>query len=180
MKKKYQVYYHNFSKSNPPEYETLIILGNPANKHGKPGRILKSRLDVALSYFQIQQIDTILVTGSANYNEFEEAKVQRKYLIENGIDEKLIIKEKLSKSTPDNALFSSRITNKLNKNNIAIVTSHHHKSRTEFIFKHYYDKFKIITPYPTYLTVLKNIPYYVFNQYLLYKMKKGDDRLNRK
>ena len=174
----YKVY--NIGKPTEKEEETLVILGNPATREGQPSAILKSRLDTALAYLSQHNIRKIVVTGKATYNQFEEAETQKQYLLSHNISETLIIKECDSTSTPDNALYVCRLTKKLNLANIVVVTSHYHKERTQYIFNHYFDNYKIVTPNPTINYILKNMPYYLWDKYCLYRTKKGDDRLKRK
>ena len=173
--------YEEYNINNPKsKVETLIILGNPSKKDGTPGDIMKSRLDIAIIYCLNSTTKNIITTGKANYNEFEEAEVQKQYLINNNIPENIIIKESESSSTPDNALFTFRLAKTLDIDNIAIVTSHFHKKRTQFIFSHYFKNFKIITPKPTRIYKIKNLPFYIWEIYCLYKIRQGDERLKRR
>ena len=174
---KYKEYHINHPKSN---VETLIILGNPSKKDGTPGDILKSRLDTAIRYYLNSPAKNIITTGKANYNEFEEAEVQKQYLINNNIPENIIIKESESSSTPDNALFTFRLAKTLDIDNIAIVTSHFHKKRSQFIFSHYFKDYKIVTPKPTLFYIIKNLPFYIWEIYCYYRIKQGDERLKRR
>lgn len=167
---RYKIY--EINHPNKEESETLIILGNPATKTGQPSSILKSRLNTALDYIHQNNVQKIIVTGKATYNQFEEADVQKKYLIKNGIPEDLIIKENNSSSTPDNALYTYRLTKQFNLENIVIVTSHYHKDRTQYIFNHYFTSYKIVTPTPDILYIFKNFPYYIWDKYCLYRTKK--------
>jgi len=173
--------YKEYNINNPgSNVETLIILGNPSKKEGTPSVILKSRLDIAIRYYLNGTVKNIITTGKANYNEFEEAEVQKQYLVNNNIPENIIIKESESSSTPDNALFAFRLVKTLGIDNIAIVTSHFHKKRSQFIFSYYFKDFKIVTPMPTLIYKIKNLPYYIWEIYCLYRIKQGDERLKRR
>ena len=175
---KYKIYEIN----NPAkeECETMVILGFPATGKGQPGFVLKSRLETALQYIRQHKVDKIVVTGKATHNRFEEAGVQKEYLMKHNIAGDRIIKENESASTPDNALYTFRLTRQLNLKNIVIVTSHYHKRRTQYIFNHYFQSYKIITPLPGAWHVVKHLPYYLWDIFALYRLKKGDDRLARK
>jgi vancomycin permeability regulator SanA len=175
---RYTVYEINNPKNQG--LETLIILGSPATNGGLPSTILKSRLDTALAYLQKNTVQKIIVTGKAVYNQFEEAEVQREYLIKNGILDNIIIKENNSASTTDNALYVYRLAKQLNLKDIVVVTSHYHRERAQYIFSHYFDSYKIVTSVPGIFSVVKNMPYYLWDKYCLYRTKQGDDRLQRK
>ena len=174
---KYKIYTVNSCADSD---ETLVILGNPANKDGTPSSILKSRLDAALYYFREHSVRNIIVTGRANYNEFEESEVQKQYLINHGIPQNIIIKENKSTSTPDNALYTYRIAKELDLKNIVVITSHYHKKRSQYIFNHYFSSYKIVTPYPSIFYVIKNIVYYLWDKYCLFKTRQKDERLERR
>lgn len=133
-----------------------------------------------MAYFNQNKIGKIIVTGKAVYNRFEEAEVQKKYLISHHVPENVILKENESANTADNALYTSRLVQQLHLKNIVIVTSHYHKKRAQYIFSHYFHSFKIVTPFPGIFYRLKNLPFYLWDMYCLKRTKKGDDRLQRK
>jgi uncharacterized SAM-binding protein YcdF (DUF218 family) len=182
QKSKNQMTYTVYEINNPINQglETVIVLGSPATNVGLPGPILKSRLDTMLAYLQQNTVQKIIVTGKAVYNQFEESEVQRQYLLQHGVPDDIIIKENNSTSTPDNALYTFRLARQLNLKNIVVVTSHYHKARAQYIFSHYFNSYKIITPSSGIFSVIKNLPYYLWDAYCLYRTKRGDDRLQRR
>lgn len=118
----------------------MVVLGFPANEDGTPSSLLKYRLDKALSVFKKEKIDRIIVTGGAVQNKYPEAEVMKKYLIQKGISEKIIITETRAKSTFGNALYSSRILKELNAQNPVIVTSEEHEERAGQMFSIFISK----------------------------------------
>lgn len=175
---KYKIYKIN----NPAEEEseTVVVLGFPATGKGQPGFVLKSRLETALQYMQQHKVGKIVVTGRATHNRFEEAEVQKNYLIKHNIEANRIIKENESANTPDNALYAYRLTRQLALKHLVIVTSHYHKRRTQYIFSHYFESYKIVTPLPGAWYMVKHLPYYLWDIFALYRLKRGDHRLARR
>ena len=89
--------------------DAVIVLG--AGLRGENvSRHLKNRLDAAIAYHEKNPDALIVVSGGQGPDEIiDEATAMERYLIEYGIPEELIIKEKLSTSTEENFLFSKRI-----------------------------------------------------------------------
>ncbi len=174
--------YKIYKINNPAKEkcETLVILGFPATKKGQPGFILRSRLDTALQYIRQYKVGKIVVTGKATHNKYEEAAVQKEYLLKHNIDGNMIVTENKSASTLDNALYTYRLITKLNLKHIVIITSHYHKRRAQHIFNHYFHSYKIVTPLPGAWYVIKHLPYYLWDIIALYRLKKNNDIIIRK
>lgn len=123
--------------------DTLIILGFPARPDGTPTPLMKYRLDRALELYGRRDVGTIIVTGGAVQNQYAEADVMKKYLVEHGVPEDIIITEKQAGSTFGNAYYSSRLLKELNLKNPIIVTSEEHEARAKWTFKLYVNNFRM-------------------------------------
>ena len=114
---------------NYPNY-TLVVLGCAA--HGdKPSWMLTDRLEKAYSVLEENpDIICVVTGGKGNDEQYSEAYVMKKYLVEKGISPSRIVTEEASESTEENLLYSKNIIelNGLSKN-IVIVTDRFHELR---------------------------------------------------
>ena len=112
-----------------PNY-TVVVLGCKA--HGdQPSWMLNDRLEKAYSILSEHPNLKCVVTGGMGDDEqFTEAYVMRKYLVEKGISPDRIYTEELSGSTEENLLYTKSLI-RLNglSENIVIVTDRFHELR---------------------------------------------------
>ncbi len=89
--------------------DAVIVLG--AGIRGDlPSRTLRNRLDRAIEYHFKNPKALIVVSGGQGYNEkYSEAYVMEKYLVSQGVDPSIIIKEDRSTSTQENFRFTKEI-----------------------------------------------------------------------
>ena len=79
-----------FNSKGKPDLDYIIVLGAQVRASG-PSVILKYRLDTAVDYLNANPNTKCIVSGGQGYNEPEpEGVVMKKYLMENGIDERRI------------------------------------------------------------------------------------------
>ena len=112
-----------------PSY-TLVVLGCKA--HGdQPSWMLSDRLEKAYSILRDNpKIKCVVTGGKGDDEQFTEAYVMKKFLVEKGISPDRIYTEELSQSTEENLLYSKGII-RLNglSENIVIVTDRFHVLR---------------------------------------------------
>lgn len=115
--------------SDCPSY-TLVVLGCKA--HGdQPSWMLSDRLEKAYAILRDNpKIKCVVTGGKGDDEQFTEAYVMRKYLVEKGISPDRIYTEELSESTEENLLYTRTLI-KLNglSENIVIVTDRFHELR---------------------------------------------------
>lgn len=118
----------------------IIILGCGIRKDGTLTPILKARVDRAIEFSNMQKEATgkeIVFVPSGGQGEDEcisEAEAMKRYLVNQGIEEKNILIENRSKNTLENIKFSNElITSKMEKPNIAYVTTNYHVFRAGVI-----------------------------------------------
>ena len=117
--------------------DCLIILG--AGLYGEtPSKSLVTRLEAALEYVKDADEIPIIVSGGQGPGEtITEAEAMYRYLIRNGIDEKLIWKEEESTNTRENITYSLALLEQkgIDLGNItaAVVTNEFHLYRAKHI-----------------------------------------------
>lgn len=111
-----------------------VVLGYQLNLDGSMDRILVKRLNIALQLLKEEKIDKVIVTGGRPRLEVEVSEAQRmyEYLVENGVDPELIIKEEKSGSTFGNAKYSVPLAKKLGAKKIIIVTTIEHFTNYDY------------------------------------------------
>jgi vancomycin permeability regulator SanA len=149
----------------------LIVLGNPAENDGTPGKIMKSRIDKAIKIFKGCSAEKIIFSGNSNHNSFNEADVMAEYALQKGIPEASIIRERNASDTLENAVNTYKILQDKNYKNLIIITSRFHYKRTKYIFKRYFDNFEIlIVPLPENTGMLRRIKLYLWEMVLFIKL----------
>lgn len=99
----------NGFKKPEPDADYVIVLGARVNGT-KVSRNLKYRLDAALDYVKDNPGCKIVVTGGQGKGEnITEGQAMEDYLVKNGTDPGIIIKEEKSKNTEENLKFSMDI-----------------------------------------------------------------------
>ena len=121
------------SLTEVPEYcsnYTVVVLGCKA--HGEePSWMLEDRLDEAYKVLQENpNISCVVTGGRGDDEEYSEAHVMKKYLVDKGISPDRIIMEENSESTEENLLYTKAAIelNGLSRN-IVIVTDRFHELR---------------------------------------------------
>ena len=126
------------SKRHIPEFnkDYILILGCKIKKDGSLTNLLKSRVDRAIEFRNMQKEKTgkdlifIPSGGKGSDESIPEGQAMKNYLLENGIDEDHIIVEDKSKNTLENIKFSYNIVKEKNKDaQIAFATTNYHVLR---------------------------------------------------
>lgn len=102
---------HNFIEKARSEKEVdyLIVLGSKTFG-SEPGKHLRMRLDAAIDILRKNpNIITITSGGKGSDEEFEEAEVMKKYILENINDHVTVLAEGNSSSTYENLLLSKKL-----------------------------------------------------------------------
>lgn len=127
-------------QENIDEIDCLLILG--AGLRGdKPSLILSTRLNKSLEYIEQYPDTPIIVSGGQGPGEtITEAEAMKKFLVNNGVGENIIIKEEESTSTKENLIFSKSILDSIEgkkKHKVLIVTNNFHMFRAKYLAKKY-------------------------------------------
>jgi len=110
--------------------QIALILGAGVNKNGEPSWILKSRLETGLELYRSGKIKVLLVSGDNRFENYNEPKVMREYLENQGVKPKDIVEDFAGRRTLDSCW---RAKNVFNASSIYIVTQAFHIPRSEFL-----------------------------------------------
>ena len=127
----------NFIK-HKKEYNALIVLGGILRHGYQLSDAVKRRLNIAIKVYKNQNDKPKIIVsgGMIRKQELTEAEAMKKYLLENGVNEKDIIEENNSKNTIENFKFSKKKLNELKiSENIAFVTNNFHILRSKIYSK---------------------------------------------
>jgi len=114
------------------ENDYAIVLGAKVNGE-TPSLSLRYRLEAALKYArEYPHVKLILSGGQGDDEYISEAEAMKRYLIENGIEEKRLLLESVSTSTYENILFSKELF-PLSTQKVTIITSDYHLARAKNI-----------------------------------------------
>lgn len=115
----------------------LIVLGCGLRKDGTLTPLLKGRVDRAIAFYEKQKAQTgkeliFIPSGGQGADEIvAESGAMKRYLIERGIPERLIMEENRSESTFENMQFSKEIIQQIDsKGNVAFSTTNYHVFRS--------------------------------------------------
>ena len=134
----------------------------------QPSPSLYYRLQKALEYAKKYPQIPIVVSGGQGPDEWiTEAEAMKHFLVQNGIETKMVIKEEGSTNTKENLLFTKKVIKyegKTRKQTIMIVTSEYHMFRAKFLARRNdFTPYGICAPTPSYPRYLK--PLYYFREY---------------
>lgn len=91
------------SVATVPEAPVAIVLGALVYPSGRPSAFLAARLDVGARLLAAGKVRCLLVSGDNMAREYNEPEAMRRYLIERGVPEKLIICDYAGFDTYDTA-----------------------------------------------------------------------------
>jgi len=113
----------------PPNLNTIIILGAGV-QNGQPSKILQLRLDEAVKIYNTKKIETILVSGDNRDVYYNEPKVMKNYLEEQGIPADIIKVDVLGIRTFDSC---QRAVKVFNIKQAYLVSQAYHLARASFL-----------------------------------------------
>lgn len=150
-------FFNAYEAEYPPvrKYDVGIVLGGFSDINNRNGQVAfgstADRFLQAISLYQKGVIKKILITsGSANLidKEVKEADLIEKYLADFKLPDSIVLIENQSRSTIENAKFSSNLINSSYKNSsILVITSAWHIPRAKLSFDKYFRN--IVEYYPT-------------------------------
>lgn len=126
------IFTKNFSAYDG-EVDYVVVLG-AGIKDGKIRDGLRRRLDEGYEYAKKYKNVPIIVSGGyTDGEEFSEAELMKKYLVEKGISESRIIEENRSKNTYENLKFTKEIMSITKEDKVLIVSTGFHLMRANMI-----------------------------------------------
>ena len=112
-------------------YTVAIVLGYKLNKDSSMDDLLIKRLKLTLKLLKEEKIDKIILSGGCPVSgqKYSEAEAMAQYLIENGVEPEIVIREEKSLTTVENAKYSVPIAKELGATRIIVVTTLEHMAR---------------------------------------------------
>lgn len=125
--------------SNTPvrHFDTLIVLGYPAEPDGTPRPEMRERVLEGVREYRAGVAPRIIMTGGAAHNRFVEAHVMAVLAESEGVPASAVIEEGQAKDTIQNAYYSVRIMQAHGWRSAEVVSSPSHLRRASLIFAHF-------------------------------------------
>ncbi len=125
------------SNTNLTHFDTIIVLGNPANDDGTPGPEQRERTLEAVREFKSGVAPRIIVSGAAAHNRFVEAHGMATLALAQGVPPDAVIEEDQAKTTVQNIFYAERIMAAHHWTSAEVVSSPSHLPRTSLILEHF-------------------------------------------
>ncbi|MCA0173005.1 YdcF family protein [Bacillus sp. RAR_GA_16] len=106
--------------------DAMIVLGYPAKKDGSMTPILRERIIKATDLYHTGIAEVIICSGASVANNYVEAEIMARALVELGVDSSHIIRETKAKGTYENLVKSREIMHERGLKKAVIVTSPWH------------------------------------------------------
>jgi uncharacterized SAM-binding protein YcdF (DUF218 family) len=121
--------------SNTPRnrFDTIIVLGYPADNDGNPTPVQLARVTEAVHEYERGIAARLIVTGAGVSNRFVEAQVMAKTLEAQGVPASAVIIEPNARDTIQNACYATRMMKAHGWNSAEVVSSPSHLPRAALI-----------------------------------------------
>jgi uncharacterized SAM-binding protein YcdF (DUF218 family) len=125
------------SDTNLTHFDTIIVLGTPANPDGTPSPEQRERTLEGVREFKAGVAPNLILTGGPAHNQYIEAHVMATLAIAEGVPASAIIEEGQAQNTIQNIFYSQRIMTSHGWTSAEVVSSPSHLPRTALILEHY-------------------------------------------
>jgi uncharacterized SAM-binding protein YcdF (DUF218 family) len=129
-------HFASLSNTSLTRFDTIIVLGNPADGDGNPTPTELARVTEAVHEYERGVAPKMIFTGGAVANRFVEAQVMAHAAEAQGIPESAISIEPQARDTIQNACNSVRIMNQHGWHSAEVVSNAWHLERSALIFSH--------------------------------------------
>jgi uncharacterized SAM-binding protein YcdF (DUF218 family) len=126
------------ANTNLTHFDTIIVLGYPANPDGTPSSEQRERTLEGVREFKAGVAPHLIFTGGPAHNQFVEAHVMAVLALAQGVPQDAIIEEGQAQNTIQNIYYSQRIMAEHRWSSAEVVSSPSHLPRTALILKHYW------------------------------------------
>jgi len=114
-------------------FDTLLVLGYPANPDGTPSPEQRERVLEAVRQYRAGVAPAIIVSGGAAHNQFVEADVMAKLAEASGVPASAIVEERRSLNTIENIANSTEIMQEHDWQSAEVITSPAHLRRGSYL-----------------------------------------------
>ena len=123
--------------TNLAHFDTIIVLGTPANSDGTPSPEQRERTLEGVREFKAGVAPHLILTGGPAHNKFIEAHVMAELAVAQGVPPSAVIEEDQAQNTVQNIFYSSRIMAAHQWTSAEVVSSPSHLPRTALILEHF-------------------------------------------
>jgi uncharacterized SAM-binding protein YcdF (DUF218 family) len=123
--------------TNLTHFDTIIVLGTPANADGTASPEQRERTLEGVREFKAGIAPHLILTGGPAHNQFVEAHVMAVLAIAQGVPPEDVIEEGQAQNTIQNIFYSQRIMVAHQWTSAEVVSSPNHLPRTALILQHY-------------------------------------------
>jgi len=116
-------------------FNTLIVLGYPADPDGTPSPEQRERVLEAVREYKAGVAPDIIMTGGPAHNQFVEARVMATLAERNGVPASAIVEEPQAQNTIQNIFYSSQIMHARNWHSAEVISSPAHLGRAAMILQ---------------------------------------------
>jgi len=114
-------------------FDTLLVLGYPANRDGTPSPEQRERVLEAVREYKSGIAPKIIMTGGPAHNQFVEAHVMATLAETQGVPASAIVEEGQAQNTIQNIFYSSQIMHTRNWRSAEVISSPAHLGRAAMI-----------------------------------------------
>lgn len=118
-------------------FDTLIVLGTPANLDGSASPEQRERTLEGVREFKAGVAPHLIMTGGAAHNQFVEAHVMKELAVAQGVPADAITEEGQAQNTIQNIYYSEKIMAAQHWTSAEVVSSPSHLPRAALILEHY-------------------------------------------
>jgi uncharacterized SAM-binding protein YcdF (DUF218 family) len=122
--------------TNAARFDTLIVLGAPADPDGNPMPVMLSRVDEAVREYERGIAPRMILSGGLDGGRYAQAAIMARAVAAQGVPASAIFVEANSNDTIHNACYSARIMKDHGWRSAEIITSPTHMRRAGIIFSH--------------------------------------------
>ena len=142
-------------------FDTIIVLGAPANPDGTPSPEQRERTLEGLREYKAGVAPVIIFTGGPAHNQFVEAHVMATLALAQGVPPDAIIEEGRAQNTIQNIYYSDQIMEAHHWTSAEVISSPSHLPRTGLILSHYSLAWRThAAPWPTEYTMLEKLMHF--------------------
>src|ERR1700738_3171528 len=125
------------ANTNLTHFDTIIVLGTPANPDGTPSPEQRERTLEGVREFKAGVAPHLIFTGGPAHNQFVEAHTMATLALAQSVPPDAILEEGQAQNTVQNIFYSQRIMSAHGWTSAEVVSSPSHLPRTALILKHF-------------------------------------------
>jgi uncharacterized SAM-binding protein YcdF (DUF218 family) len=118
------------------QFDTLLVLGYPANPDGTPSPEQRQRVREAVRQYRAGVAPVMILSGGAVHNQFVEADVMARLAESSGVPSRAIVEERRARDTIQNVEYSTEIMHERGWHSVEAITSAYHERRASLILMH--------------------------------------------